>query len=99
MLPQAAAAAELPVGEVGRWLGGRVAAVAGAVAAVLLAAALVDLVYQRWQYLQDLKMTRREFLQDLRQMEGGARRARAAGTERLRGPGAPGGAAEVARNA
>ena len=45
-----------------------------AVAAVLLAAALVDLAYQRWQYLQDLKMTRREFLQDLRQMESGRQR-------------------------
>jgi flagellar biosynthesis protein FlhB len=34
----------------------------------LAAVALLDLLYQRWQYLQDLKITRRELLDDIRQM-------------------------------
>jgi flagellar biosynthetic protein FlhB len=37
-------------------------------ALVLLAAA--DYLYQRWEHHQDLKMTRREFLEDLKRMEG-----------------------------
>ena len=37
--------------------------------------ALIDWVYQRWQHVQDLKMTRRELLDDLRRMEGDPRLA------------------------
>jgi flagellar biosynthetic protein FlhB len=96
MLPRALMAADQPPAELARWLGWRIAAVAGAVVAVLLVAGLVDLVYQRWQYLQDLKMTRREFLEDLRQMEGGMRRARAPGAERVRGPAGASAARDVA---
>jgi len=39
-----------------------------AVALGLLAA--VDWLYQRWQHTQDLKITRRELLEDMRRMEG-----------------------------
>ena len=38
--------------------------------AVLLVLAVLDWLYQRWQHGQDLKMTRREQLEDLRQTEG-----------------------------
>jgi flagellar biosynthetic protein FlhB len=51
---------------------------------VLLAIALVDWLYQRWQHREDLKMTRREWLDDLRRSEGDPRnkaRRRRAGTE------------------
>ena len=40
------------------------------VCGVLLALAVVDWLYQRWQHVQDLKMTRREWLDDMRRMEG-----------------------------
>jgi flagellar biosynthetic protein FlhB len=52
------------------------------VAAALAVVALLDLLYQRWQYLQDLKITRRELLDDVRQMSSRpatARRRRAGG--------------------
>ena len=42
------------------------------VAAALLAVGIVDWLYQRWQYRQDLKITRRELTDDLRMMEGQA---------------------------
>ncbi|MCJ7545108.1 MAG: EscU/YscU/HrcU family type III secretion system export apparatus switch protein [Phycisphaerae bacterium] len=98
MVSHAAGAGEQPAARVGEWIGWRVAWVAGWVAGALLVAALVDLVYQRWQYLQDLKMTRREFLQDLRQIEGGKRRRRRrAGVEHLRGLPGPHAAEDVGR--
>ncbi|MCK4602240.1 MAG: EscU/YscU/HrcU family type III secretion system export apparatus switch protein, partial [Phycisphaerae bacterium] len=57
---------------------------------VLLALAMVDFMYQRWQRRQDLKMTRREVLEDLKRTEGSplirSRRrqlARQAGSQRL----------------
>jgi flagellar biosynthesis protein FlhB len=48
------------------------------VGAALLVLAAADLLYQRWQHRQDLKMTRRELRQDMRQLEGdpAVRRAR-----------------------
>lgn len=41
-------------------------------AGVLLAVGIVDWLYQRWQHRRDLRMTRREVLEDLRRMEGDA---------------------------
>ncbi|HUT60467.1 MAG TPA: EscU/YscU/HrcU family type III secretion system export apparatus switch protein [Phycisphaerae bacterium] len=38
--------------------------------AVLLALAVLDYLYQRWQHRQDLMMTRLEYLEDLKRMEG-----------------------------
>jgi flagellar biosynthesis protein FlhB len=57
---------------------GRLAAEAGKLAwglglrigAVMLALAGVDYLYQRWQHRQDLKITRRDLREDLRQAEG-----------------------------
>lgn len=39
---------------------------------VLLAVGTADYLYQRWQYRRDLRMTQREFRDDMRQMEGNA---------------------------
>lgn len=41
-------------------------------AGLLLAVGVVDWLYQRWQHRLDLRMTRREVLEDLRRMEGDA---------------------------
>lgn len=46
------------------------------VAAVLLVLACADYLYQRWQHVRDLKMTRRQWLDDMRRMEGDPRRRR-----------------------
>lgn len=73
---QAVRASGLSADGLATWMGRQVAVVAGAMAAALAAVAVVDLVYQRWQYRQDLKMTRREYLDDLRRMEGRARARR-----------------------
>jgi len=55
------------IAETGSLLG----ALALRLGAVLLVLAAVDWLYQRWQHRQDLKMTRREWLEDLKRMEGG----------------------------
>ncbi len=50
---------------------GRMAGDVGlAVAMTLLALAVFDWLYQRWQYHRDLMMTRTEWLEDLRKMDG-----------------------------
>lgn len=41
--------------------------------AAMAVLALVDFLYQHWQYRRDLRTTRRELLDDLRQMEGAAK--------------------------
>lgn len=43
------------------------------VVAVLGVLAIADLLYQRWQYKRDLRMTKRELLEDLRSTEGRGR--------------------------
>ena len=40
------------------------------VGVVLLAAAAMDYLFQRWQWMRDLKMTRQEVKEELRRMEG-----------------------------
>ncbi len=39
-------------------------------AAALFVVALIDYAYQRWQHRHDLRMTRREWLDDMKRMEG-----------------------------
>jgi flagellar biosynthetic protein FlhB len=51
-------------------IGQTVVTTAFALASVLLALALADYGYQYWQHEQDLKMTRQELHDELRQMEG-----------------------------
>ncbi|MGA2265073.1 MAG: EscU/YscU/HrcU family type III secretion system export apparatus switch protein [Phycisphaerae bacterium] len=76
-MPRLISAGNLSAADWAAWTAREVLTTALWITAALLAVALVDLLYQRWQYLQDLKMTRREFLEDLRKMES---------TERLRRP-------------
>ena len=45
-------------------------ALAVRVAGILLLLAILDCAYQRWQWRQELKMSRREVLEDLRRTEG-----------------------------
>ena len=40
------------------------------IALVMLAIGLLDFAFQRWQYLQDLRMTRQEAQEELKQLEG-----------------------------
>jgi flagellar biosynthesis protein FlhB len=55
-------------------LAGRAGSLVGAlairIALCLLALAVADFLYQRWQYRRDLRMTRREWLEDIRKAEG-----------------------------
>lgn len=44
-----------------------------ALAGSLLVLAVVDWLYQRWQHRQDLRMTRQEWIEDLRRTEGDGR--------------------------
>jgi flagellar biosynthetic protein FlhB len=69
-MPRLVSAGNLSAADWAAWTAHEVLTTALWIAAALLAVALVDLLYQRWQYRQDLKMTRREFLEDLRKMEG-----------------------------
>jgi flagellar biosynthesis protein FlhB len=66
-------AESLSAADVADTIGRQVIAVSLWIATALLAVALLDLIYQRWQYRQDLKMTRREILEDLRKTEGDER--------------------------
>ncbi len=60
--------------EVAVLVGDMVLSVGLRVGAALLALAAVDYLYQRWRHRKDLKMTRREFLEELR--NSGPRAAR-----------------------
>lgn len=51
-------------------VGGKLYTMAVRIGIVLLVLAAADWLYQRWQYRQDLKMTRQEVLDELRQTEG-----------------------------
>lgn len=69
-LPRIVRAGRLSSADVGPWCGRLVLNTSLRVAVALLVLAVVDYLYQRWQHRQDLKMTRREYLDDLRRMEG-----------------------------
>jgi flagellar biosynthetic protein FlhB len=66
--------------------GGLVGGLALRVTAALLALAALDYLYQRWQHRQDLKMTHRQWLEDMRRMgadpQWRRRRRRRAGSVR-----------------
>ncbi len=69
-LPGIVGAGRMSSADIGPWCGRLVLTISLRVAVALLALAVVDYLYQRWQHRQDLKMTRREYLDDLRRMEG-----------------------------
>ncbi len=61
---------EATVWQIAHAVGGRLYSMAVRMGIVLLVLAAADWLYQRWQYRQDLKMTRQEVLDELRQTEG-----------------------------
>jgi flagellar biosynthetic protein FlhB len=69
-LPQIVAAAGMDVRDLAAEAGACVYRLGLRVGGALVALALVDWLYQRWQHREDLKMTRREWLEDLKRMEG-----------------------------
>jgi len=71
-LPRLAAASGLDAWQLAAEAGRLVGGVAVRVGLCLLAVAGVDFLYQRWQHRRDLRMTRREWAEDMRTMEGDA---------------------------
>lgn len=69
-LPRLAQAGQLNPGEMLGEAGWLIMALVVRLGAILLAMGAMDYLYQRWQHNRDLKMTRRELLEDLRQTEG-----------------------------
>jgi len=69
-LREIVSAPRLPAGRLAAEAGKLAWSVGLRVAAVMLALAGVDYLYQRWQHRQDLKMTRHDLAEDLRHMEG-----------------------------
>ena len=74
-LPAIAGAAAGPPGQIAASVGDLVLSLGLRTAGALGALALIDLAYQRWQHLRDLRMTRREFLDELKRnrRSGGGR--------------------------
>jgi len=69
-LPKLARLPDLPVDAIAAQAGAWVGRLVVPLAVVLLALAAADYLYQRWQHEQDLKATRREAREELRQSEG-----------------------------
>ena len=63
-LPRIMGAGFGPPGQIAANVGGLILSLGLRTAAALAALALIDLAYQRWQHLRDLRMTRREFLDE-----------------------------------
>lgn len=69
-LPQIAALARLEATAAFVVMGKIIAAMCVWMLAVMLILGLIDLWYQRWQHMRDLKMTKQEVKDELRSMEG-----------------------------
>jgi len=70
LLPQFAALPSLSGEQAAGRVGGMLLTMCAEVAIIMLLLAVADYLYQRWQHEQDLKITRRQLLADLRQMQG-----------------------------
>ena len=68
-MPRLAAAAQFGPAQLCAVAGDIVWAFAVRAGVALLGLAILDYLYQRWQYRQDLKMTRPEFMEDVKRME------------------------------
>jgi flagellar biosynthesis protein FlhB len=75
-LPRIAAAARLGADQMLAESAGLVVGFTLRAAALLALLAAADYLYQRWQLRQDLRMTREEYLEDLRRMAGDPRNRR-----------------------
>ena len=72
-LPVLAAAGGLDARALAGVVGGLLGAVALRIGVGMLAIAGADLLYQRWQHRRDLRMTRREWLDEMKKTEGDGR--------------------------
>jgi len=95
-LPRLAAAGRLAPGQAAQFAGGMVLTLSLRIATALFILAVLDLLYERWKWQEDLKMTRREWLDDLKRMQS-AGRGRGGRALRRADRGAPPAIAEVAR--
>jgi flagellar biosynthetic protein FlhB len=68
--PQMLSLIRLDAGQLLAAAGGLVWDLSIKIAIVLMLLALLDLVYQRWQHQQDLKMTKHEVKEEMKRMEG-----------------------------
>jgi len=69
-LPSAVIASRMRAADLAGEIGASIGTLVIRVGAVLTALALIDLLYQRWQLRDDLKITRRQLLEDLKRTEG-----------------------------
>jgi flagellar biosynthetic protein FlhB len=69
-MPRLADSAATDAGQIAAQAGSLVLRLALRLGGVLLALAAADYLFQRWQYAQDLKMTRREVMDELKRTEG-----------------------------
>ena len=72
LVPKVAAMSALAPDEMISAGGNVVASLMLRITLLLIALGVIDFFYQRWQHERDLRMTRREVLDELRQMEGDA---------------------------
>lgn len=70
LIPRIAAASAASPTEIAGVAGTMLGAVAVKVAVALLALATIDYLYQRWEHRQDLKMTRQEHRDEMKESEG-----------------------------
>lgn len=72
LMPRIAAASAASPTQMASAAGTMLGAVAVKVAVALLVLATIDYLYQRWEYRQDLKMTRQEHRDEMKESESGA---------------------------
>ena len=80
---------DMGIGQIFGLSGGLILDLGFRIVAALLILALLDYAFQRWDYEKNLKMTRQEIKEELKQHEGIPRSARASGqfSERPRSDG------------
>ena len=68
--PRIVALSGMGVAEMARNSGHLICSLGFKLAGILLVVAIFDYMYQRWQYLEDLKMTKQEVREEMKRMEG-----------------------------
>ena len=68
--PRIVTMSQMSVAEMARSGGHLICSLGFKLAGILLLVAIFDYMYQRWQYLEDLKMTKQEVREEMKRMEG-----------------------------
>jgi len=68
--PRIVTMSQMSVAEMARNSGHLICSLGFKLAGILLVVAIFDYMYQRWQYLEDLKMTKQEVREEMKRMEG-----------------------------